>query len=906
MPDLPSGTVTFLFTDIEGSTQAWERNPAAMRTTLERHDALLRRVIESHGGHVFKTMGDAVCAAFHIPADALKSALAAQLALEEEPHGEAGQLRVRMALHVGAAEARNGDYAGSTLNRVARLLAAGHGGQTLVSQAVYDLIGDALPEGVALRDLGAHSLKDLQQKVQIYQLVHAALPAEFPPLKSLDVLPNNLPTQPTSFVGREREMAEIKRLLALTHLLTLTGAGGNGKTRLALQVAADLLEDYPDGVWLIELAALADTSLVPQAVASALGVREQPGRPLTQTLAEFLKARKALLVLDSCEHVLEACLPLAALLLRACPGVRILATSREALNVPGEASWMVPPLSAPDPRSLPSAPVALVSALNQYEGIRLFVERAVLGKSDFALTERNAAALAQICHRLDGIPLAIELAAARVKAMSVDQIATRLDDRFRLLTGGSRMLLPRHQTLRATMDWSYDLLTEGERALLRRLSVFAGGWTLEAAESVCQGDGIEEWEVLELQTHLVEKSLVTVEESPGGETRYRTLGTVQQYARDRLMETGEAAQLRNRHRDWFLELAERAGSELRGPEQARWLDRLEQEHDNLRTALEWSQAKPEGAEAGLRLAGSLYRFWYVRGYLSEGQQWLEGALSTSSGAAALPRAKALHGAGYLTWGQGDLPRARALLEESLALYRKLGDRRGLARTLNSLGLVGFELGETDRASSLWEEGLSLAREIGAQDLVSTLLNNVGEAARIQGDYERARKLYEEALDMDGEVSTQGTAIRLMNLGLVAYSQGDYAAARSFFAKGLGIGRKLRDKGSIASCLEGLAGVYGVREEPERAARLLGAAEALRKAINSPVQTGDRADYDRFVAAARSGLSEETFAVAWAEGQGMAIEQAIAYGLEEAAPGEQTAGRAQRQMVPRDDDQSDTP
>jgi predicted ATPase/class 3 adenylate cyclase/Tfp pilus assembly protein PilF len=880
MPELPTGTVSFLFTDIEGSTQAWERHPAAMRSALERHDTLLRGAIEAHGGKIFKMMGDACCAAFHTPSEALAAALDAQRALHAEPWSETGPLRVRMALHVGAAEARNGDYAGSTLNRVARLLAAGHGGQTLVSQAVYDLVRETLPEGITLRDLGAHSLKDLRQPVQIYQLVHPGLPAEFPPLKSLDVLPNNLPTQPTSFIGREREMAEIKRLLASTNLLTLTGAGGNGKTRLALQVAADLLEEYPDGVWLVDLAALVDPALVPQALASALGVREHTGRSLSETLAEYLKPRKALIVLDNCEHVLEGCLPLVALLLRACPGVKVLATSREALNVPGEASWTVAPLSAPDPKRLPEAGSDLVPTLSRFEGIRLFVERAALGKSDFALTERNAAALAQICHRLDGIPLAIELAAARVKVMSVEQIATRLDDRFRLLTGGSRMLLPRHQTLRAAMDWSYDLLEEGERVLLRRLSVFAGGWVLEAAEAVCGGEGVEEWEVLELQAHLVEKSLVTVEESPAGETHYRMLGTVRQYARDRLVEAGEATGVRDRHRDWFLDLAERGGSELRGPDQAVWLERLEQEHDNLRAALEWSQADAGGAEAGLQLAGALYRFWHVRGYLTEGRQWLEGALTASTDVAALPRAKALHGAGYLAWAQADVVRARSLLEECLAMYRELGDKRGLARALNSSGLVPFEQGDLERAAALWEQGLSVAREIEARDLIATLLNNLGEIARIRGDYGQARALYEEALGNEVQGSTQGRSIRLFNLGFVACAQGDYEAARSFFTQGLVISRQLGDRVSIASCLEGFAGVYAMNGEPERAARLLGAGEALRKVANSPVQAGDRDEYDRFVAAARSALGEEAFAAALVEGHALSLEEAIELALGE--------------------------
>jgi predicted ATPase/class 3 adenylate cyclase len=882
MPDLPTGTVVFLFTDVEGSTQAWERDPAATRSALERQDVVVRESVATHRGHVFKTVGDGYCIAFHTPADAVAAAVAAQRGLAAQPAGETKPLRVRMALHVGAAEARNGDYLGAPLNRVARLLATGHGGQILVSQAVYDLVRDALPGDVALRDLGQHSLKDLQHPEQVYQLLHPHMAADFPPLRSLNVLPNNLPPQLTSFIGRETEMAEVKRLLAGTRLLTLTGAGGSGKTRLALQVAADLLDDYTDGVWFVELATLTEPSLVPQRVASVLGVREQQGRPLLDTLADALRPKKLLILLDSCEHLLQGCVDLVSRLLLSCPGVKLLATSREALNATGEASWTVPLLSAPDPRS-PEVTHADPAKLNGYEAVRLFVDRARLSKSDFALTERNGAAVAQICHRLDGIPLGIELAAARVKVLSVEQIASRLDDRFRLLTGGSRMVLPRHQTLRAAIDWSFDLLSDQERLLLRRLSVFAG-WTLEAAEKVCQGEGIEGWEVLELQAHLVEKSLVLVEEGPGGEARYRLLGTIRQYARDRLIEAGEAAAVRDRHRNWFLELAERAATELRGPEQALWLDRLEQEHDNLRAALEWSQGSEEAGDAGLRLAGSLYRFWYVRGYLAEGRQWLEEALVKSGGAAGPARGRALHGAGYLAWSQGDFQRASPLLEESLTIYRQLGDKRGLARTLNSVGVMALELGQEERARSLWEEGLAMAREIAATELVTTLLNNLGETARIRGDFERARALYQESLELGGGALTDMRATCLGNLGLVASAQSDWDAARSFFLESVTLTRKLGDKANMACCLEGLAGVYAMQGQPEDGARFLGAAEAVRKAINSPIQSGERTDYDRSLAAVRGALDKATFARAWNEGAAMAVEEAVEYALSRGSDG----------------------
>lgn len=479
---LPTGTVTFLFTDIEGSTTHWDRYEDAMRPALRRHDAILREALATHNGFNFKNIGDAFCAVFATAPDALQAALQAQRILTAEPWQGVGPngIRVRMALHTGAAEMRDNDYFGPPLNRVARLLSIGHGGQVLLSQPVFELVRDHLPVGAELRDMELHRLKDLGRPEHVYQLLTSDLPSDFPALKSLEYWPNNLPQQTTSFIGREKEVGEIKSLLGKTRLLTLTGAGGAGKTRLGLQVAADLLESEENGVFLAEFAPLSDPTLVGQTVAQALDVREEANRPITQTLTDFLKPKKLLLLFDNCEHVLNDAARLADALLRACPGVRILASSREGLNILGEMTYRVPSLSLPDPKKPQT-----VESLTQYEAVRLFIERAQAAQPSFAVTNQNAPAVAQLCHRLDGIPFAIELAAARVRALSVEQISARLDDRFRLLTGGSRTALPRQQTLRAMIDWSYDLLSDDEKTLLRRLSVFAGGWTLEAAEAVC-------------------------------------------------------------------------------------------------------------------------------------------------------------------------------------------------------------------------------------------------------------------------------------------------------------------------------------------------------------------------------------------------------------------------------------
>jgi predicted ATPase/class 3 adenylate cyclase len=598
MPVLPTGTVTFLFTDIEESTTLLQRlGDRRYAEVLEEQRRLLRAAFAEDNGQEIDTQGDAFLVAFSRASDAVATAVAAQQALLKHiwPDGEAPL--VRMGLHTGEPISESGSYVGLDVHRAARICAVGHGGQILLSQAVGVLAAPDLPPGVSLRDLGPHRLKDLREPEHLFQVVHPDLPADFPRLKSLDVLPNNLPVQLTSFIGREREKAEVRRLLSSTRVLTLTGSGGKGKTRLALQVAAEGLEGFPDGVWLVELAVLSDPSLVPKAVASALGVPEQQGRLLTETLVDGMRGKSVLVILDNCEHLVAACAHLTDVLLRACPNLRILATSREALGVTGETTWRVTSLSLPDPERLPP-----LDQFTEYEAIRLFVARAVAIAPQFAVTNRNALAVAQVCHRLDGIPLAIELAAARVKVLAVEQIAARLDDRFRLLTGGSRTALPRQQTLRAAMDWSYHLLSETERLLLRRLSVFAGGWALDAAEGICTGRNLEATDILDLLTSLVDKSLVQAE-THRGEARYRLLETVRQYARDRLVEASEEVDVRTRHRAWYVALAERADREPRGPRQRIWRD-----HDNLRAALVWGKEDPGGAEATLRLVGALTWF----------------------------------------------------------------------------------------------------------------------------------------------------------------------------------------------------------------------------------------------------------------------------------------------------------
>ncbi len=903
MVGLPTGTVTFLFTDIEGSTRlAQTLGDDRWQQVFADHRRLLQQAVDTAGGILYQDQGESFLVVFQRAKDAVLAAVAAQRALAAHSWPHDGALRVRMGVHSGEPLMAGNDYAGIDLHRAARICAAGHGGQVLLSEATRGLIADGLPECLTLRDLGEYRLKDLGQAQHLYQVMTPDLPADFPALQSLDVRPHNLPVQLTSFIGRNREMAGVKKMLTTARLLTLTGAGGSGKTRLALQVAADVFDQYPDGAWLVELATLSDPTLVPNAVASSLNVPEQRGRPFTETLVDFLHSKSLLLVLDNCEHLRPACAELADRLLRFCPTLRILPTSREPLSIPGEVIWRVPTLSFPDLQRLPP-----FEHLNQYEAVRLFVDRAALNAPGFAVTTSNALAVAQVCQRLDGIPLAIELAAVRVKALAVQQIASMLDDRFRLLTGGARTGLSRHQTLRATMDWSYDLLLERERTVLRRLSAFAGGWTLEAAEAVCSGDGVDASDILDLLTQLVDKSLVVME-TRGEEARYRLLETVRQYGLDRLAEAGEDADTRRRHLNWYMGLAEQADPKLRVSEQQVWLERLEIEHDNLRAALERSMKEAGDAEAGLRLAGGLYFFWFMHGHESEGREWLEKVLSRGADASGSARAKALCGVGILARRQSDYKRAGASLQESLVLFRESGDRWGIGLSLHHLAHVAEELGDYGKATALYEESLVPFREAGHKWGVAASLNCSGEAMQRRGDYSGATPLFQESMTLCREIGDKWLlAYPVRNLGTVAAYKGDYGMATAFLEESLAIGRGTGDKwgmansqstlgnvafnqgnyeramallkeslvlrrevGSkqgVAECLERLAGVAGAQGQSERTARLFGAAEALRASIGAPLARVDRPDYDRNVAATRAGVDELAFATAWADGPG---------------------------------------
>ena len=794
-----SNVTTLLFSDIEGSTRLWEEDREQMSVTLAGHDAVARTAVESNHGVVVKMTGDGMFAAFVDPTDAIKATLALQRALADSASTNRVPLRVRCGLHIGSVERRDNEiFFGPPVNRAARIMAAAHGGQVLLSQAVVNCVREILPATVSLRDLGKVRLKDLAIPEHVYQLVHPELRQEFPALRSLEATPNNLSQQVTSFIGRERELGEVRILLGKARLVTLLGVGGLGKTRLSLQVGAEVLDDYPDGVWFVELASLADDRLVAQAVASVLGVKEEAGQPVTDALLKFVKDRQLLLILDNCEHLGPTCAELANEVLHAGPHVKILATSREPLHIAAETTYPLPSLSVPDPQNK-----LAVAALTQYEAVRLFIDRAVAAQPAFQVTDQSAMAVADICYRLDGIPLAIELAAARVRALAVGQIDARLSDRFHLLTGGDRTALPRQQTLRACIDWSYDLLTAPEKRLLQRLSVFAGGWSLAAAEQVCASESVDDGDVLDLLTSLADKSLVVAEQNDG-HSRYRLLATVRQYAGERLEADGGGEAIRERHRDYFLALAEEAEPKLLDAEHAEWLQRWEEEHENLRAALNWSLAE-SGSEGGLRLCGALQNFWITRGYFSEGRESCARALGkVGAKQRTQQHAKVLNEAGLLAYLQGDYPAARALDEESLAIRRQSGDRRGIAASLNNLGLVTCDQGDYPAARALYEESLAIKRELGDRSGIANSLNNLGNVAYDQGDLASSRALYEQGLAIKRELGDQGRiANSLGNLGNVALDQGDFASARAHYEECLAIMRELGNRGFIATTLDRL-------------------------------------------------------------------------------------------------------
>lgn len=873
----PAGVVTFLFTDIEGSTRNWEQHPDQMRIALGRHNALLRTAIADNTGVVFETAGDSFVAVFERPLDAVRAAVDAQGTLfAAEWPVPIGQLKVRMALHTGPAEQQSdGYYAQHTLSRLSRILATCHGGQILLSAMTESLVRDALPDTIEVIALGEHRLRDLIAPQQVFQLNAPGLPNSFPPLRSLDIRPNNLPVQLTALIGREKEVDAVVTLLSRpeardTHILTLTGPGGTGKTRVGLQAAAELIDRFDHGVSFVNLAPVTDAELVAPAMALALGVKEVAGEPVIDTLKTSLRDKRMLLLVDNFEQVTAAA-PQVGELASAAPGVKVLVTSRVPLRITGENEYPVPPLALPDPARLPPP-----AELTRYEAVQLFLERATAIKPGFRMTAENAPAIAEICVRLDGLPLAIELAAARIRLLTPQAMLARLENRLKLLTSGARDASDRQRTLRGAINWSYELLTPPEQQLFRRLAVFTGSRSLDAIEAVC-ADGLA-IDVLDGVETLVENNLVNHHESANGEPRFTMLETIYEFAREMLTGSGELDELRRRHAEYYAEFARHARLEPGGrPGDG---ERLELEHDNFRGALEWAVADAERAVLATGLAQSLRLFWYVRGHWAEGADWLAKALAVGEGQDIPSRAELLYGAGVLAGERGDHVAARPLLERSLQAYRDQGDERRVAVALVKLGDTIYATGDYDTARGLIEEALEQSRRLGDQWHVGRVLLNLGEVYRAQGDHTAARRLIEEAI-AEGVADQPGSTADIIahtNLGFVVHRQGDLQRAMTLFREALLMAEALGYQQSIALALVGLAGVAASFGVADRAARLLGAADRMLDEIGAKLWPADRLAYDHNVAAARAELTDAEFQRQHELGGAMTTQEAADYAL----------------------------
>ncbi|MFO7548917.1 MAG: adenylate/guanylate cyclase domain-containing protein, partial [Acidimicrobiia bacterium] len=776
MPARPTGTVTFLFTDMAGSTRLWDLHPLEMAPAQVTHDHRLRQAIDDHGGYVFSSSGDGIGAAFGSPGAALSAALEVQTGLAGiEVGGE--PIRVRMGIHTGIAEERDGDYFGTAVNRAARIMAVAHGGQVVVSGASAERLVHAIPPGVMLRDLGAHRLRDLSEPEHLLQVEYPGLEESFPPLRTVDAYPNNLPVQLTSFIGREDDLAAVIRHATERRLVTLIGVGGCGKTRLAIQAAAEMLHVFPDGVWLVDFGPLTDPDLVVRSIAHPLGLGDRPDRRLVEELIAHLRARRSLIVLDNCEHLVEHVADVTARLLADAPDLHVMATSREMLGVPGEYPFQVRSLTTPPPE-VDGDPMA-------YAATRLFLDRAESARPGFRPEAADAAAVAQICRRLDGIPLGIELAAARLRVLSPEQIASRLDDSFRLLTGGARTALPRQQTLQATIDWSHDLLSEHEKVLFRRLSVLAGGFDLAAAEVVCGFDPLPAGGILDGLAGLEGKSLLQTETGPD-DVRYRQLETLRQYARAKLSESGESDAVRRRHAEHFALLAARAEQEARGPGELELIRRLDDETDNIRAALGWALDGGD-VELGARMAGSLYRYWLVSDWTEEGLRWLERGLGA--------------------YTRGDRNRAMALL---------------------GAGTLASQVGRFDIAAVLLDQAIDLAERVGAPDVLSAAYNNRGNVAAVEGDRSGALAYFREGLERErqrGEI--RGQIVALENVATML-PEGEEDLAVELTRQAVELARIARTEYLVAESASSLAWVLRRRGELDEAEQLVAEVEAIEK------------------------------------------------------------------------------
>ncbi len=865
---LPRGTVTFLLTDIERSTRCWQDNPLAMKAAVARHDQLLAAGIQEHAGTVLKKRGegDRFFAVFARASDALGAACFLQRALYAEVWPGELAIRVRMAIHTGEAhEESPDDYRGTVVNRCARLRSLAAGGQVLLSSSVRELARDNVPSGITLEDLGEHQLRDLDRPERVFQMVDPALRG-VPPARHSAA--SNLPHLLTSFIGRQTELTVIPRLMADHRLVTLTGPGGIGKTRLAIEVARQLLNSRHVPVYFVDLAPLGDPGLVPQAIASVLGLSDRATPSFTEAVVQFLAASEVLMLLDNCEHLLAAAATVTTAVVSSCPSVRVLTTSRERLNILGERVWPVSPLRAPDPDRLPA-----ITDLARFETIQLFVDRARAHQPSFVLAEDIAPAVARICHRLDGMPLGVELAAAQTSLLSPDQIVTRLDDRFQLLAGGSRTALARHQTLAATIDWSCNLINAAEQRMFRRLSVFAGSFSLEAVEAVCGGGSS-----LPKLRRLLDASLVLSEEGQGGR-RYRMLETIRHYSRDRLFESGEVDATATRLVSYLTALAADGERKARGSDSDRWLALMEEDYANVRAALDWSASHDPGV--GVRLALAWVPFWIARGYVREGYDRLADALKQGIADDTL-RAITLNAAGRLAIWRGDFATAEPLLEEAVSLLRHRGPPAELTLALINLDATHAGIGKRPPHSRFLEEALIVARQNDLGDALGTILNNLAEQALFRGEFDTARQLFSESLAVyKANQNLWGTASVLEGLAGVDVHEGDLPAAAELMRECLALDRRRKDRVSIGEDLLVMANIAALQAQTERAVRLAGAAESIRRTLGLTMMTPamvfeDRQEIESNIQRAKDALGPAAGAQAWEQGTKMTIDQAVDY------------------------------
>jgi predicted ATPase/class 3 adenylate cyclase len=869
MTEQPTGTVTFLFTDIEGSTNLARSLGDRWPDVLQQHHAILRRAIRDHQGVEVRTEGDAFFAVFRSAVDAVAATAAAQRRLADHGWPEDGPIRVRMGMHTGEGRLGGDEYVGLDVHRAARIAAAAHGGQVLISDATRMVAADNLPDGVTLRDLGEHRLKDFDDPQAIHQLVIDGLPDAFPPIKTLEI-PSNLPLRLTSFVGRQREVATITELLASARLVTLTGPGGTGKTRLALRVASEVLERFADGVFFVELAPITDPTLVPSAIGSALGIGEEGPRPILETLKRELRDRTTLLVLDNFEQVVEAGSAVGAIL-GAAGRVRALVTSRAPLRIEGEHEAPVPPLGLPDPaRNLDPAEAG------RSEAVALFVDRASAVDPSFELATENIEAVARICTVLDGLPLAIELAASRIRLLSPRALAERLDRSLPLLEGGSRDLPARQRTLRAAIAWSHDLLGEEHRTLFRRLAVFAGGFTVEAAQAVCDPEGDLGIDVLDGIESLLDVSLVRRRTDQPGVIRFDLLQTIREFGLERLEEDEHGADIHGSHARYFLELAQAAKPKLRGPELFQVIGDLAADHENIRTAMAWAISADEG-ELALSMVAAFWRFWHFHGDLSSGRWWGDQALALPSAAnLADLRAGAQIGRGSLAYWQNDTAAALDDYDEALSILEAGGDPAAVAEARYNRAFVEPMRGSVERAIELFRSSRDAFERLGDRRGVADALFGLAVMHRLQGDLSEARREAEQASALHEQLGDFfGLTGDIYVKGRVAAETGEEDEARRLYLHTLGFMEMAGERTGIALILDNLANVENLAGDAERAMRLAGAADALKEAVGGEAPPELIYLPDPRVLARRF-LAESAVEAAWNAGRAMTMAEALAY------------------------------